>query len=249
MLSGGKLPDEELAVYINDFGELLKTRESKPDVFYPSTVNTCIGCGNTSDNRDLEKYCVGPGPELNTAVSYYHRQKMKEKNPPVFTMPSAEDYKRIVDALLNGKYNSIKKDLIYKRFYVDFIAAYSNWCEKCIGDGEARTTYEWKEDEAGFKVGNESESRIVIGRPYIEAYDRYVSDVKRDILNIILTEKGLKVLTNMKELNKFGKMLTKSYVECRLYLNDFLNSDKGCMSDSVQTVYKGLLILEKRHGE
>ena len=242
---GGKLPDEEIAVYTKNFGELLKTTESKPDVFYPSTVNTCLDCGYTLDNRDLASYCVGPGPELNTAFSYYYRQKEKNKDTPIFTMPSADDYKLIVDALLNEKYNTIKKDLVYKHFYIEFIAAYSTWCEKCIGDGVDRTKYEWKEDEAGFQVGPKWETRIVIETPYIKTYDRYANDVRWDVFNAILSGNAFKLLSNINELNKFGKMATKSFVECRLYLNDFLNSDKGCMSDSVQKVYKGLLILEK----
>jgi hypothetical protein len=238
---GGKLPDEEVSVYINDFGELLRTKETQSDVFYPYSVNTCFSCGSTLYNTDLKPYCIGPGPELGTGVSYYHRNKEKNNDPGII-LPTPKDYEKIITAILNGQYNTIKTDLVYKHFYVAFIQAYSDWCKKCMGAAEVRKTFTWEEQD-GIQIGPTWEREITIEIPYIDTFDRYISDIDKNVLTTVLSGK---LHANMGEMITFGKKAAKSVVECRLFLNNYLKGGKDCSSESTQTVYKGLLILKER---
>jgi hypothetical protein len=178
-------------------------------------------------------------------VSYSYRKKINNKGPDII-VPYAKDFERIITALLNEQYNKIGKSLIYKHFYVSFIAAYSDWCEKCcIGEAEVRRRYEWKEDKDGFRVGPTWEYKISIEIPYIDSYDRYISDINMNLMGTLFSGDASKIITNIRELNKIGEICVKSAIDCRLFLNNYFNGGKDCMSESIQTVYKRLLIFEQ----
>ncbi|MBW2737828.1 MAG: hypothetical protein JRE64_03045 [Deltaproteobacteria bacterium] len=152
--------------------------------------------------------------------------------------PNARNYTRLLNAFLNGDYGSIKKDMLYKNFFVDYIHAYSDWCGKSITKGVYRATRSWKEDpNTGLQVTPTELQELYIDYRYVEIYDQYLAQVNRyDTLRFLTGEFGTLIMGFLKSMLKEAD----NAVGARLVLNNHLN--EGCSSPSVKKVYEGLLI-------
>jgi hypothetical protein len=151
--------------------------------------------------------------------------------------PNSRNYTRILTAFQNGSHDSIKKDMLYKNFFVDYIHAYSDWCGKSITDGIYRERRSWEEDRnTGIQVGQTQVQKVSIGSRYVNIYDQYLDEVNRyDKLRFITGDFG----TTIQGFLKSALKETDNAVGARLVLNNHLN--QGCSSPEVQKVYQGLL--------
>ena len=93
--------------------------------------------------------------------------------------PNGRNYTRILNAFLRGDYHSIEKGILLKRFFIDYLQAYSDWCgAKYIKKGVYRKRTEWKVDpNTGAQIGLTEVKEIYLDYRYVEIFDRYLQEV------------------------------------------------------------------------
>lgn len=226
---GNQIPNEELNVYVKNFETLLNTKSTKSDTFYPHSINSCEGCRHKRRNRDLRDHCVGPGIEVGKYIT---------KSAGAVQVASGESYRVILKAFLDNNYSSIKKDMLFKNFFIDYIQAYSDLCgQKHIRNGVHRKTTKWNEELlTGFKVGLEETHEIYIDSRYVKLFDQYSSDVSRYYLVKFLSGDAI---ANMKKTMDSMIKIVQATVAARLVLNNHLGNK--CANQDVRMVYERLL--------
>lgn len=230
---GDQLPDEELDYYAQDFDALLRTKDEQSDMFYANSINNCESCKYTTENRDLKGHCTGVGIEIG---------KFSVKLSGAQFLITQENYTRLLDKLLSNDYRRIRRDLLFKNFFIDYLQVYSASCgKKHISSRVYRKTERWTEDQnTGFEIGPKQIYELYIDTRYVALFDRYSDEVNQYYKAKFLS--GDAMLNLMKTMEGIKKEVY-SNLDARLVICRHIG--QGCMSEPVQDVYKKLLSLGK----
>lgn len=88
----------------------------------------------------------------------------------------AAQYADIIENLATGQFQSVRKDMVYKLFYTDFVRTYSRQCSSQIREGVVHT---FVYDDPVMGTGGSS---IAIESEFLGSYERYVKDVELNFL-------------------------------------------------------------------
>jgi hypothetical protein len=228
---GDQLSDEELDHYAQDFDALLRTKDEQSDMFYASAINNCKNCRYKTENRDLKGFCTGAGLEIG-----------KYSNTPSSgkILTTEDNYTHLLDKLLSDDYKSVRKDLVFKNFFVDYLQTYSASCgKKHISNGVYRKTKHWTEDQnTGFKIGPEQVYELYVDNRYVSLFDRYSNEINQYYKAKFLS--GNAMLNLMKTMEGIKKEVF-SNLDARLVIRRHMG--QGCTSEPVKKVYDRLLSL------
>ncbi|UTW45495.1 hypothetical protein KFE80_00760 [bacterium SCSIO 12696] len=159
--------------------------------------------------------------------------------------PSHKAYTRILNDIGDGIFNSVPRDLLYEKFFMDYLAGYSAFCRHNLrSDYTVRTTV-WEEwTRSGFfeYKSDGGVYQLFIHNRFLDSFDRYTANRSRQESLDFIT--GLLNDLKRQDIN-FPSMqdYLKSTVDSLVFMKGHLQN--RCDAPDVQRAYQNLHRFEK----
>lgn len=157
------LTDEDWENYTNDYYALLRRQTSEASTPANSYARH-VKLGNSHCIRCKEKEYAGC--------------LVNDGNTP-----NSGAYREIYSSLRDGKFENVSKNLLFKRFYVDFLYGYSAFCGVRLKDFTLRTitSTEWKYQNHIWWEGDTSISQVRVATKYYPSFVEYEDELASDM--------------------------------------------------------------------
>ncbi len=153
--------------------------------------------------------------------------------------PNSGAYLQLYSSLRDGKFADTPKNLLFKRFYVDFLYGYSAFCGNRIKDYTLRTitSTEWKYQNHIWWEGDTNISQVRVAQEYYPSFIQYEDELSSNM--------AITYFRDLFEAKKAGRMpweaaakVLNSTVNSVVFMKGMLS--ERCDSADVAAVYKNI---------
>lgn len=145
--------------------------------------------------------------------------------------PSRESFTRTLDLLSERNFDAIPENRVYRRFYLEYISAYSNYCAHEIRQGKKFTTRHIRVNGLDVSV---TEFETVVETGYITSFNNYEWYAEREYPG--------ELVTAMRSTEERDSYLENIFGATAVLDEHFSN---GCSSNEVRTLYRALYDFER----